>query len=265
MKHSLSVIIITKNEEDRIERCLISVKSLADEIIVYDSGSEDKTVDIVKTFTDKIWQTDWPGYGKQKQRALDQASCDWVLSIDADEELDDKMQNAIKNILQQESIQEVAFKLPWANFIFGERTKFGRAGRAPLRLFKRDGAKFTLDMVHEKVVVSGTISKIKTGFLNHYSIRDYEHLLSKTRKYSWLTSLKYFKKKKKSYGIPIAILRSIITFLQIYIIRLGFLDGNRGLILALIFTQSTFNKYVGLWSLEQSARKKANPYMNLDN
>ena len=91
MKHSLSVIIITKNEEDRIERCLISVKSLADEIIVYDSGSEDKTVDIVKTFTDKVWQTDWPGYGKQKQRALDQASCDWVLSIDADEELDDKI------------------------------------------------------------------------------------------------------------------------------------------------------------------------------
>ena len=68
--------------------------------------------------------------------------------------------------------------------------------------------------------------------------------------------IKYFEKKKKSYGIPTAILRSIITFLQVYIIRLGFLDGNRGLILALIFTQSTFNKYVGLWSLEQSAKKK---------
>ena len=86
--NTLSVIVITKNEEDRISRCLNSIKSIADEIIVFDSGSTDKTVEIAKQFTDKVFITDWQGYGIQKQRALDKAACDWVLSIDADEEVE---------------------------------------------------------------------------------------------------------------------------------------------------------------------------------
>jgi len=254
MSNKLSVIIITKNEEDRLERCLKSVKEIASEIILFDSGSEDRTIAIAKMFTNKIWITDWQGYGVQKQRALDKATCEWVLSIDADEEVDDLMKKSISKILAADNVQESGFRLPWGNIIFGKRTYFGRAARAPLRLFKRECGSFTLDIVHEKVVVTGKVSKISKGKLNHYSIRDYNHLLEKTRKYSWLTSEKYFRRNKKSYGVPFAILRALFTFIQIYIFRLGMLDGSRGLLLAIIFTQSTFNKYAGLWSMEQNER-----------
>lgn len=108
-KHSLSVMLITKNEEDRVERCLMSVADIADEIIVLDSGSTDNTLAICQKYTDKVTVTDWPGFGKQKQRALEQTSCDWVLSIDADEALDETMRNALIALLSQEEIKESAF------------------------------------------------------------------------------------------------------------------------------------------------------------
>lgn len=111
--HTLSVIIISFNEEDRIRNCLESVKDVADEIIVVDSGSVDKTVEIAREYTDKVIVTDWPGYGPQKQRALDLATGDWVLSIDCDEVLDARMQQALHELMNQSRIAEVAFKLPW--------------------------------------------------------------------------------------------------------------------------------------------------------
>jgi len=86
-RYTLSITIITKNEADRIKQCLASVAMLADEIIAFDSGSTDATLEIARRYTDKIWETDWPGYGIQKQRALEQANCDWALAIDADEAL----------------------------------------------------------------------------------------------------------------------------------------------------------------------------------
>ena len=101
-RHTLSVTIITKNEADRVEQCLASVATLADEIIVFDSGSSDATLEIVRRYTDKIWETDWPGYGIQKQRALEQANCDWVLAIDADEALDETMQASVLDLLSSD-------------------------------------------------------------------------------------------------------------------------------------------------------------------
>jgi len=114
--HTLSVIIITKNEEERIKRCLDSIKNIATEIIVLDSGSTDNTVNIVKEYTDNVEVTNWPGYGPQKQRALDKARCDWVLSIDADEALDDAMRDNIIKILKKDTITATAFKLPWETY-----------------------------------------------------------------------------------------------------------------------------------------------------
>lgn len=256
--HTLSVIIITKNEEKRIRRCLESVKRIANEIIVVDSGSEDKTVDIVKEYTDNVEVTDWPGYGPQKQRALDKATCDWVLSIDADEALDAELEESIKNILAQKEIKEGAFRLHWHQILLNKGLKYGRTSRYPKRLFRREGASFSLDLVHEKVISQGEIKKITKGYFLHYSIKDFEQLMEKNRKYSWLTSQKYFSKKKKSFGIYLAVLRGLLTFIQIYIFRLGILDGSRGLLVAIMFAQSSFNKYAGLWYLEQEEKSKNN-------
>lgn len=249
-KNTLSVILITKNEADRVERCLKSVADIADEIIVLDSGSTDETVSICQKYTDNVELTDWPGFGKQKQRALDKAKCDWVLSIDADEALDEQMQAALVALLSQDKIEKDAYKLPWGVTLHGKTLKYGRSARSVLRLFKRQGAHYTLDEVHETVVPCGKkIGKLK-GILLHYTHRDFKHGLDKSAHYAWLGSQKYYRKGKKSHGLLLALIRSCWVFFHIYILRLGFLDGSIGFIVAMRYAHGNFNKYVGLWLLE---------------
>lgn len=253
-KHSLSVIVITKNEADRIETCLSSVARVADEIIVLDSGSTDNTVELCKKYTDKIEITDWPGFGKQKQRALDKAKCDWVLSIDADEALDKTMEKALEELLAQPSIKHTAYKLPWGVTLYGKTLRYGRSARSVLRLFKRDGARYTLDEVHETVIPDVGSTGVLKGYLLHYTHRDFGHGLDKAAQYAWLGSQKYHRKGKRSHGLFIALLRSIWTFFLIYILRRGFLDGGVGFIMAMTYAQVNFNKYAGLWVLEKDSK-----------
>ena len=255
--HTLSALIICKNEEDRITPCLESLKNFADEIIVLDSGSTDGTLEIVRRYTDKVWVTeDWPGDGFQKQRALDKATCDWALIIDADEYLDAAMKAEIREVLSREHIEETAFRLPWGNIILGRQMRFGRSARAPKRLFKRAGASITAVVVHAHVETTGKTGILRKGFLMHNSLRGFDHLLEKNRSYSWETTRKYFSQGKPSLGPEFAIVRALWTFLLIYFIRLGFLDGRRGLLMASMFAQASFNKYAGLWYLETEARLK---------
>jgi glycosyltransferase involved in cell wall biosynthesis len=247
------------NEEDRIRSCLETVSAVADEIIVFDSGSADRTLEIVKEYTDKVWVTDdWPGDGIQKQRALDEATCDWVLLIDADEWLDDDMSSSIRTLLARSTIEENAFRLPWGNLIAGRQMKFGRSARAPKRLFRRNGASISPAVAHAAVMTAGKTGKITHGFLMHDSLRGFDHLLEKNRLYSWETTLKYRDQGKRSYGVFFALVRSLWTFLWIYIVRLGFLDGSRGLMMAVLFAQASFNKYTGLWYLEEQERQGEN-------
>lgn len=257
-KLPLSVIVITKNEEDRIERCLASVKNVADEIIVFDSGSTDATVDIVKRYTDKVFVTDWPGYGAQKQRALDAASHDWVLQVDADEELTPELEDDINRVLKSNPT-EVAFKIPWAVIIFGKQLNYGRSARSAKRLFRKQGAQFSHDIVHEKLtVMPGKMGKLR-GKLNHYSIRDFEHYLIKNRSYAWLGAQMRHDKGRHGGGLLVAALRSFWVFFQIYILRRGFLDGAVGFLVAVMYSQGSFNKYAGLWTLrrEEAAKEKS--------
>ena len=252
---SLSALIISKNEEDRIVPCFESLKGFADEIILFDSGSTDRTVEIARQYTDKVWVTDdWPGDGFQKARAFEKCSCDWVLIIDADEYLDDDMKAEITKQLSDPKLQEVAFKLPWGNFILGKLMKYGRSSRAPKRLFQREGAEITKVVVHANVLTSGKVSTLQRGYLMHNSLRGFDHLMEKTRTYAWETTKKYHGNKKPSLGIYFAVLRFLWTFFHIYILRLGFLDGSRGLLMAMTFAQSSFNKYAGLWYLEQEKK-----------
>lgn len=247
MKKSLSVTIITKDEEDRLPICLESVKDLADEIVIFDSGSADKTVEIARQFTDMVFETDWPGYGPQKQRALEKASGDWVLAIDADEALSPELSYEISDMLSRD-VEEVGFYLPWAVTVFGKRLDHGRSARAPLRLFRREGSRFTDAQVHETVILpSGKIGKMK-GRLLHFTHRDFGHTLYKSAHYAWLGAQKRYAVRKKG-GLLGATLRGILVFLQIYFIRGGFLDGRVGFLIAVIYSQGAFNKYAGLWTL----------------
>lgn len=255
--HTLSVIIISFNEEDRIRNCLESVKDVADEIIVVDSGSVDKTVEIAREYTDKVIVTDWPGYGPQKQRALDLATGDWVLSIDCDEVLDARMQQALHELMNQSRIAEVAFKLPWGVTLYGKRLNWGRSARAPLRLFRREGARFTMAQVHETVLVpEGKIGKLP-GRLLHYTHRDFGHALEKSAKYAWLGAKKRYEAGRHGGGLFVAWLRSKWVFFHIYILRGGFLDGQVGFLVAMTYSQGSFNKYAGLWTLRRIDKMKA--------
>ncbi|NOZ54662.1 MAG: glycosyltransferase family 2 protein [Gammaproteobacteria bacterium] len=246
-KESLSVIVITKNEADRISACLASVANWADEIIVLDSGSEDATVNIAKQYTSQVFITDWPGYGPQKQRALEKAAGIWVLSIDADEQVSPALQQEIDNIISR-SPSEVGFKTPWAVMLYGERLDYGRSGRAPLRLFKRKGAKFSDAQVHEHIILPpGTIGKTK-GRLLHYTHRDFKHGIDKFSVYSWIWAQQRYQKGCRT-GLLNALFHALWMFTVIYIFRLGVLDGRRGFLMAVLYSQYTFNKYAALWSL----------------
>ncbi|MGM0453720.1 MAG: glycosyltransferase family 2 protein [Thermodesulfobacteriota bacterium] len=255
--YSLSVIIVAMNEEDRIYKCLDSVEPIADEIIIFDSGSNDRTVEISKQYTDHVYVTeDWPGDGPQKQRALEKTTGDWVLCIDADEALTKDLRDEIDTVLRK-GPEEVGFKLQWLAIVFGQKLYHGRSGRAPLRLFKKQDAYFTPAYIHGKIQLpSGKIRKLK-GRLLHYTHRDFGHYLYKNRTYAWIGAQRRFADGKQGFGLTGAALRAIFTFILIYFFRLGFLDGRVGFLVAVMYSQSSFNKYAGLWTLRRMERMKA--------
>jgi glycosyltransferase involved in cell wall biosynthesis len=252
-QQTLSVIIIAQDEADRIEPCLQSVANWADEIIVLDSGSSDNTVEIARRYTDQVFETDWPGYGPQKQRALEKANCDWVLSIDADERVSPELRQDIDAALN-ENPECVGYRMPWAVMVYGHRMDFGRSARSPMRLFKREGSRFTDAQVHEHIVLPKGKRGALEGRLYHYTHRNYGHALQKSAKYAWLGGQKRYAAGKWGGGLPIAAVRSLWNFILIYFFRLGFLDGAVGFLVAVTYAQGAFNKYAALWTLRRDAR-----------
>lgn len=255
--YTLSVIIIAMNEADRIEACLKSVAPIADEIIVFDSGSTDRTVEISRRYTDRVYVTeDWPGDGPQKQRALEKAAGEWVLCIDADEQLSPELLREMDAVLSG-SPEEVGFRLQWLTIVFGKALRYGRTNRAPLRLFRRKGARFTPAVIHGKVLLSpGRTGKLK-GRLLHHTHRDFGHYLYKNRTYAWIGAQRRFSDGKRGFGLTGAAVRALLTFFLIYVLRLGFLDGRVGFLVAVMYSQSSFNKYAGLWTLRRTAKLTA--------
>lgn len=249
----LSVTIIAQDEADRIEPCLQSVAGWADEIIVLDSGSSDDTVAIARRYTDQVYETDWPGYGPQKQRALEKANCDWVLSIDADERVSPELRHDIDAALNHNP-DCVGYRTPWAVMVYGHRMDFGRSARAPLRLFRREGSRFTDAQVHEHVVLPKGQKGMLEGRLYHYTHRNYGHALQKSAKYAWLGGQKRYAAGKWGGGLLLAALRALWNFILIYFLRLGILDGPVGFLVAVTYAQGAFNKYAALWTLRREAR-----------
>ena len=250
----VSATVITKNEEDHIADCLTSARLVADEIIVLDSGSTDRTVEIARGLADVVEVTDWPGFGVQKQRALEKATGEWVLSLDADERITPELAREINHHLADPDAD--AYKLPWAVTIYGSRLDFGRSGRAPLRLFRREGVSFSDALVHERILIpAGRKVKTLRGRLTHYTHRDFGHSLEKSAKYAWLGSLEKHRKGKKTRTMIYPTVRGVMTFVQVYFIRFGFLDGAVGYLTAVTYAQVTFNKYAGLWTLDRAPQK----------
>lgn len=238
----ISVNIITKNEASRIEACLRSV-AWADEIIVLDSGSTDDTVAICKKYTDKIWVTDWPGFGQQKNRALEKATHKWVLSIDADEQVSSDLQREIKTIIQPDS-PHAAYNIPRLSSYLGKTLRHGDwKNDYCLRLFQREKARFSDDVVHEKLqVLEGSVGKLKNP-LYHETFTSLEQVLEKVNSYSTLGArAKYAKGKRASFLKAIG--RGLWTFFRCYVLKCGFLDGKEGFMLAVSNAEGVYYRYL---------------------
>lgn len=247
-KASLSVIIITKNEEGNIRECLESV-SWTDEIIVVDSGSEDNTIAICKDYTDKITiNDDWKGFGYQKNLALQQATKEWVLSLDADERITSALRTEIENVINNPVYS--AFAIPRQAYFLGQAMKHG--GWWPdyvVRLFHRDTGVFSEDVVHERILVNEPVQKLSTPLL-HYSYTSLDQLMAKMNQYSSAGAYKAYQ-QGKSGSLLKAITKAKWTFFRAYFLRLGILDGQAGFIAAFSKAEETYYRYLKLSFLKK--------------
>ncbi|WP_079418638.1 glycosyltransferase family 2 protein [Thiomonas intermedia] len=244
-----SVIVITKNEANNITDCLQSVKMLADEIIVFDSGSTDGTQEICVSLGATVYETDWPGFGSQKNRALGQATGEWVLSIDADERLTPELAAEIKTVIRQHSSLHV-YTLPRISSYCGQFMRYG--GWYPdrvARLFRRGSAQFSNDIVHESLITDASLGALHNPLL-HISYRSLDEVLEKINFYSSAGAEKLAKSGRKT-SLTAAIARGFWAFIRTYFLKLGFLDGKLGLLLAISNAEGTYYKYIKLWLISQ--------------
>ncbi len=245
----LSVIIITKNEAADIRACLESV-AWADEIIVVDSASTDNTAAICKELGAKVHVAqDWPGFGPQKNRALAYATRDWVLSLDADERVTPELRREIEAVMREEGTCS-AYDIPRSSSYCGRFMR--HSGWYPdyvTRLFKRGSARFSDDLVHERLVVEGTKGKLQ-GELLHYAFDGMEEVLRKVDQYSTAGAQRMHAQGRKG-SLAGAVLRGFWSFARTYFLRLGFLDGREGFMLAVSNAEGTYYRYVKLLLLER--------------
>jgi glycosyltransferase involved in cell wall biosynthesis len=243
--NKISVIIITKNEEQNITDCLNSVK-WADEIIIMDAESSDKTIEFAKNFTDKVFIRKWNGYSDQKNYALSLTKNEWVLSLDADERVTDELKN---EILSSDLSIADGYKISRANYFLGRLIRgCGWSHDYQLRLFIKSKTKVTERMVHEGFIVDGKIAELKSSML-HYSYRKFHDAMNKINKYSTLEAQEKYQHKKVN-GFTI-LLNPFIAFVQFFIFRKGFIDGTYGLLVSIMHAMTKMMMYIKMWELQK--------------
>jgi glycosyltransferase involved in cell wall biosynthesis len=287
----LSVVLITHNEELNLGRTLASVKSLVrdgqGEIIVVDSGSTDRTVEIAKSFGAKVFVEEWKGYAAQKNSALDKAAGDWILSLDADEELDDRLQQTLSNtieslervdalrsqpdthpIMLQGALAELedwigekvdpklaGLRIARKNEFLGQWIKHGGFWPDPkLRLFRRGSGRFEDRAVHETVKINGPTAQLEDGALLHHCYPTISDYIQHMNRYSTLGAEMAIADGRTRFGVINIVVRPLITFIYNYFFRLGFLDGRKGLLLHLYHAVYVSWKYAKVWELTHSRK-----------
>jgi glycosyltransferase involved in cell wall biosynthesis len=256
MGKTLSVAIITKNEEANLPRTLQSVR-WADEIIIIDSGSTDRTAEIARSFGAKFVQKDWHGFGKQKNLAIEHCASDWVLSLDADEVVSEALAKEIKALLNTTPEVEAYF-VPRQNLFLGRWIKHGGYYPDPkLRLFRKGAAWFEERAVHETMQYSGPTRTLR-GSLIHHAYPTLENYIEHMNRYSTLGAEQALAKNKISRSWPAflwnVVLNPAATFLYNYFFRLGFLDGREGLLLNLYHSAYVSWKYAKAWQINSTLR-----------
>ncbi len=250
---TLSVCIITFNEEVNIQRTLESVKSIADEIIVVDSHSTDATVPLAQSLGAKVFVEDWKGFAPQKNSALAKASCDWVLSLDADEEVGPELAESIRALFRSPSPPPLnGYRMARRNLYMGRWIK--RAGYYPdrkLRLVRRGTAQFELRAVHEDMKMEGTTGLL-SGDLIHHAYPTLEGFIEHANHYSSLGAGMVVEKRSVGFSIVNIVLRPLVRFIYSYFFRLGFLDGREGLLVYMTHAMYVSWKYAKAWEMSRN-------------
>jgi glycosyltransferase involved in cell wall biosynthesis len=238
----ISTVVLTKNEEKNIERCLKSVIGISREIVVVDSGSEDRTVELAGKYTDRIFFNPWPGFSAQRTFALTKTSCDWVLWIDADEELSEKLAGEIASL----DFSRDGYHIPRLVHYLGKWIR--HCGWYPdytLRLFDKNKGSFNGAIVHEAFNIEGTTGKLRNPIF-HYPYRTIAHHLEKINLYTDLAAEQMQEKGKKA-SVSSALFHSFFKFIKMYLIKAGFLDGRQGIVVSVLGSYYVFLKYVKLY------------------
>lgn len=242
MEHKISVVIITLNEERIIEKCL-SRLSFADEIIVVDSGSQDGTVAICEKFGAQVFYNKFEGYGMQKQFAVTKTRNNWVLSLDADEIVNDELIASITKAIQQNKGDIVAYFIKGQHVFLNKKFKYGsQSNRYYLRMFNKTFGNFNSNTVHESIIVDGKKDKLNGSFL-HYSYESLEDYLTKFNRYTSMYA-KGKAEKNKKYSFFQIVLKSKFEFFKIYFIDRNFMNGKEGFYWALFSSFYTISKCV---------------------
>lgn len=245
----ISVTIITLNEETNIRPCLESVR-WADEILVSDSGSSDKTIEICKEYGAKVFIDEWLGYGKQKNLIAERAKNNWILNIDADERITPDLRREMEESLNISDSE--GYFIPRKNF-FGDKW-IKHCGWYPdynLRLYRKDKGRFNERDVHEAVKIEGRVGYLKSP-MEHYTYRDVSDYLRRMDRYSTLAALEMSKNGKNTSASDL-IFRPCFTFLKMFFLQKGFLEGYNGVMLSVLYAAYTFSKYAKL--MEMAGKK----------
>ena len=248
----LSVIVITRNEEANIAACLASV-AFARECIVVDSGSTDRTLEIARDAGAHVTRTpDFPGFGLQKNRALDLATQPWVLSIDADERVTPLLRDEILAVVGAAAPQPNAWDMPRRSSYCGQF--MAHSGWYPdrvTRLFRRGTARFSPDVVHERLVTGERPAHLRHDLM-HLSYPDLESVLDKLNRYSTAGAQRMQSEGRRG-SVGRAVASGLWAFIRTYVLQFGFLDGRMGFLLAVSNAEGTYYRYLKLWLLQRRA------------
>jgi len=245
----VSAVVITLNEEGNIQRCLESLGFCAERLVV-DSGSRDQTVTIARRLGARVIHQEWLGFGRQKQFSVTQAAHDWVLCLDADEWLSDELADSIKTLFDNPPGKRI-YKFARRDYFLGRWLGHGGYPEYSPRLFNRNHARWSDDMVHETVITEETAG-ICAGDLMHYTSDSLGHTIAKRTRYGDMQVIDMFERGVRP-SIFKLVFSPVMRFLKLYVLRQGFRDGVPGFVLAAISSFFCFYKYAMLFELEHKS------------
>lgn len=246
----ITAIIPTYNEEKHVAQAIESV-SFADEILVIDSFSEDKTIEIAKTFDITFLQRKFDDFSSQKNFAIAKAKHQWIFILDADERVTPELRKEILSVLKSKTKKDAYWIFRTYHFM-GKKIKYsGWQTDKVIRLFNRDQCKYDGKLVHEEIETSSEIGFLKSK-LEHYSYSGFDHYISKLNQYAWFQAKALHKKGKKVNPFHI-IVKPAFRFFKHYVLRFGFLDGLPGFMIAVLQAYGVLTRYVKLWLLNRKS------------